>query len=42
MIFFKVKPLPFEVELLEFFRVLEREGFHIETWTKAPYLCEGN
>lgn len=34
--------VPFEAELVEFFRQLERNGFCIESWTKAPYLCEGD
>jgi len=34
--------VPFEVEVVEFFRTLEKVGFCIESWTKAPYLCEGD
>lgn len=25
-----------------FFELLEEKGFKIESWTKAPYLCEGD
>uniref|UniRef100_A0A336K8Q6 CSON000642 protein n=1 Tax=Culicoides sonorensis TaxID=179676 RepID=A0A336K8Q6_CULSO len=32
----------FEAEVVEFFRQLEKYGFVIEAWTKAPYLCEGD
>lgn len=33
---------PFEVESAAFFDELEKIGFKIESWTKAPYLCEGD
>lgn len=36
------KTLPFEVEVVEFFRQLEKMNFIIESWTRAPYLCEGD
>lgn len=32
----------FESEVVEFFRQLEKHGFVVEAWTKAPYLCEGD
>lgn len=38
----KAKHYPFETEAAIFFRVLENVGFQIESWTKAPYLCEGD
>lgn len=31
-----------ESEVVEFFRQLEKHGFVVEAWTKAPYLCEGD
>lgn len=31
-----------ESEVVEFFRQLEKCGFVVEAWTKAPYLCEGD
>lgn len=34
--------LPFEQEATVFFEQLELMGFKIESWTKAPYLCEGD
>lgn len=34
--------LPFEEETAAFFEQLESLGFNIESWTKAPYLCEGD
>lgn len=36
------RSLPFDVEATAFFEMLEQMGFHIEAWTKAPYLCEGD
>ncbi|XP_005181262.1 protein-L-histidine N-pros-methyltransferase [Musca domestica] len=38
----KAKQYSFESEAAIFFRVLENVGFQIESWTKAPYLCEGD
>ncbi|XP_075160919.1 protein-L-histidine N-pros-methyltransferase isoform X1 [Haematobia irritans] len=38
----KAKQYSFESEAAIFFRVLENIGFRIESWTKAPYLCEGD
>lgn len=32
----------FDEEATVFFNVLEKTGFNIEAWTKAPYLCEGD
>lgn len=32
----------FEEEALVFLELLESCGFQIESWTKAPYLCEGD
>lgn len=40
--FLQLNNVPFEVEVVEFFRQLEKAGFCIESWTKAPYLCEGD
>lgn len=34
--------LSFDAEATAFFEQLEQMGFHIEAWTKAPYLCEGD
>lgn len=34
--------LSFEDEATAFFEQLELMGFNIESWTKAPYLCEGD
>lgn len=34
--------IPFEKEVSLFFEQLESMGFVIESWTKAPYLCEGD
>ncbi|EAA44652.4 methyltransferase-like protein 9 isoform X1 [Anopheles arabiensis] len=36
------KRLTVEEELEMFFDVLQAVGFKIRTWTKAPYLCEGD
>uniref|UniRef100_A0A182VXH3 Mannosyltransferase n=1 Tax=Anopheles minimus TaxID=112268 RepID=A0A182VXH3_9DIPT len=36
------KRLTVEEELEMFFDVLQSVGFKIRTWTKAPYLCEGD
>lgn len=32
----------FEEETRIFFDTLREKGFKIESWTKAPYLCEGD
>lgn len=34
--------LPFEYEVNSFFEELEIMGFNIESWTRAPYLCQGD
>lgn len=34
--------ISFEYEATTFFEQLELMGFNIESWTKAPYLCEGD
>lgn len=34
--------LSFEDETAAFFEQLETLGFNVESWTKAPYLCEGD
>lgn len=34
--------LPFEFEVNSFFEQLELMGFNIESWTRAPYLCQGD
>lgn len=34
--------LPFETEAEIFLEQLELMGFVVESWTKAPYLCEGD
>lgn len=34
--------LPFEAEAEIFLEQLELMGFVVESWTKAPYLCEGD
>ncbi|XP_021704304.1 methyltransferase-like protein 9 isoform X2 [Aedes aegypti] len=34
--------LPIEKEIEKFFEQLEHVGFKILSWTKAPYLCEGD
>lgn len=34
--------LPFETEAEIFLEQLELMGFIVESWTKAPYLCEGD
>lgn len=34
--------LTFEEAAQQFFEQLELMGFEIESWTKAPYLCEGD
>lgn len=34
--------LRFDAEAQSFFEQLEQMGFNIESWTKAPYLCEGD
>lgn len=38
----KARQFSFEAETVVFFEMLERKGFKIESWTKAPYLCEGD
>jgi len=32
----------FEEEATLFLELLENSGFRVESWTKAPYLCEGD
>lgn len=38
----KAKQFSFEAEAVMFFEMLENFGFKVESWTKAPYLCEGD
>ncbi|XP_055843040.1 protein-L-histidine N-pros-methyltransferase-like [Episyrphus balteatus] len=38
----KAKQFSFEAEAMMFFEMLENFGFKVESWTKAPYLCEGD
>lgn len=38
----KARQFSFEAETVVFFEMLERMGFRVESWTKAPYLCEGD
>lgn len=38
----KAKQFSFEAEAMMFFEILENFGFKVESWTKAPYLCEGD
>ncbi|XP_055917457.1 protein-L-histidine N-pros-methyltransferase [Eupeodes corollae] len=38
----KAKQFSFEAEAIIFFEMLENFGFKVESWTKAPYLCEGD
>lgn len=38
----KAKQFSFEAEAVMFFEILENHGFKVESWTKAPYLCEGD
>ncbi|KAL5289050.1 METTL9.2 family protein [Megaselia abdita] len=38
----KARQFSFEAETVVFFEMLERMGFKVESWTKAPYLCEGD
>lgn len=38
----KAKHYSFETEAYLFFTLLGQIGFRVESWTKAPYLCEGD
>ena len=32
----------FEDQVETAVRVFEEEGFHLESWSRVPYLCEGD